>query len=343
VSTVRPQRQDQRGHPAPGLRHGHPALALAGRLRAPAEAGISAARGRLLLALAVLAAPAVAQAQDIEPRAFSNAPVGVNFLIGGYAFTRGGLATDPALPVTNARLNTSSMVLAYARVLDLWGKSAKFDATLPVTWLSGTALLAGQPIERTVDGLGDTRFRLSVNLYGAPALTLDEFREYRQDLILGASFAVTAPTGQYDPSRLVNLGTNRWSFRPEFGASKALGPLTLELTAAATFYTENRNFLGGRTRSQDPIASFQGHAIYSFPRGIWASLDATYFAGGRTTIDGDLNNDLQRNWRLGATLAVPLSARHSIKLYASSGVSARTGNNYDLIGIALQYRWGGGL
>jgi hypothetical protein len=157
------------------------------------------------------------------------------------------------------------------------------------------------------------------------------------------SLAVTAPIGQYDSNRAVNLGTNRWSFKPELGLSQALGPLTLELTAAATFYTDNTNFLGDRTRSQDPIYSVQGHAIYSFGSGVWASMDATYFTGGRTTVDGIAGDDLQRNWRLGATLSFPLSARHSVRLYASSGVSARTGNNYDLIGIALQYRWGGGL
>jgi hypothetical protein len=318
-------------------------MARPARPHASSEGGVHTVLARPLLALVIFAIPTLARAQDIEPRAFSNAPVGVNFLIGGYAYTRGSLSTDPALPVTNARLGTSSAIFAYARVLDLGGKSAKFDAILPITWLSGTAQLAGQPIERTIDGLGDARLRLSVNLYGAPALTLQEFHEYQQDLILGASFAVSVPTGQYDSSRVVNLGTNRWSFRPELGASKALGPLTLELAAGATFYTENTNFFGGRTRSQDPITSVQGHAIYSFPRGVWASIDATYFTGGRTTIDGELNSDLQRNWRLGATLAFPLSVRHSVKLYASSGVSARTGNNYDLIGIALQYRWGGGL
>ena len=56
-----------------------------------------------------------------------------------------------------------------------------------------------------------------------------------------------------------------------------------------------------------------------------------------------LNNDLQRNWRFGATLAVPIDRQFSVKLYASSGVSARTGNNFDLIGAALQYRWGAGF
>ena len=198
--------------------------------------------------------------------------------------------------------------------------------------------------QRKVDGFADSRFRLSVNLYGAPALTLKEFADYEQDLIVGASLQVTAPSGQYDDSRLVNIGTNRWSFKPEVGISKAIGPWTLEVQAAATFFTDNDDFFGGNTRSQDPIYSLQGHVIYGFRSGIWASLDATYFTGGRTTINGTLNNDLQQNWRVGRHAGVSRwTCRTPIKLYASSGVSARTGNNYDLIGIAWQYRWGGGL
>jgi hypothetical protein len=323
----------------------YPDMALAVRLhcRMAAEGGVRAPSLRPLLALAVLAVPAAADAQDVEPRAYSNAPVGVNFLIGGYVFTRGGLSFDPSIPIRNAKLDTSSAVLGYARVLDLWGMSGKFDVIMPYTWLSGTADFAGRPIERVVDGLSDTRFRLSINLYGAPALTLKEFAEYRQDLIIGASFAVTAPIGQYDSSRAVNLGTNRWSFRPELGVSKALGPLTLEYSLGTTFFTENTNFFGGSTRSQEPIVSMQGHAIYGFRSGIWASATVSYLTGGRSTIDGDTGDDLQRNWRVGATLSVPLSRNFSARLFGSHGVSTRTGNNYDLIGAALQYRWGGGI
>ena len=229
------------------------------------------------------------------------------------------------------------------RVLDLWGKSAKFDAIVPYTWLSGTADYEGQPVERTVNGFANPAFRLSVNLYGAPALTLKEFADWEQDLIIGASLQVSAPWSQYDASRIVNIGTNRWSFKPEVGISKAVGPWTLEGQAAATIFTDNDDFYGGNTRSQDPLYSLQGHVIYAFRSGIWVSVDATYFTGGRTTVNGVLNNDLQQNWRLGATLALPVDRLNSIKLYASSGVAARTGNNFDLIGIAWQHRWGGGL
>jgi len=174
-------------------------------------------------------------------------------------------------------------------------------------------------------------------------MNFGEFATYEQDIIVGASLRVIAPTGQYDNTRIVNIGGNRWSFKPEIGVSKAAGPWTLELAAAATFYTDNDDFNNGKTRSQENIYTLQAHVIRSFRSGIWASLSATYFTGGRTTIDGARANDLQQNWRLGGTLAFPVDRYNSVKLHASSGVSDRTGNDFDLFGIAWQYRWGGGL
>ena len=299
---------------------------------------------KLRLALVLLAAVALpAIAQDIEPRAYSNAPIGVNFLVAGSTYTRGGLAFDTALPISDVNLRTSGAVVAYARVIDLGGQSGRFEVVAPYVWLSGSATYIGQPVERVINGLADPIFRLSANFYGAPALTLKEFSGYQQDLIIGGSLRIVAPGGQYDDARVVNIGMNRWSFKPEVGISKAIDQWTLELTAAATLFTRNTDFYGGGTRAQDPLYSIQGHAIYSFQSGIWSSLDATYFTGGRTTINGTRGNDLQQNWRLGGTLAFPVDIHNSIKLYASSGVSDRTGNSFDLLGIAWQYRWGGGL
>ena len=286
------------------------------------------------------------QAQEIEPRAYSNAPIGMNFFIAGYAYTDGDLPSG-TLPIRNANIETSNAVAAYAHVFDLWGQSGKINVILPYTSLSGTAegtaVLSGQTVERNINGYSDMSSKLSINLYGAPALSLKEFRNYKQNLIIGGSLQFTAPTGQYDSSKLVNLSTNRWSFKPEIGFSKAVGDWTGELQAGATFFSDNTDFFGGKTRSQKALYSLQGHAIYAFNAGVWGSLDATYFAGGRTTIDGTESSDLQQNWRLGGTLAFPIDAHHSIKLYASSGVSARTDNNYNLFGIAWQYRWAPGF
>jgi len=284
-----------------------------------------------------------ARGQDLEPRTYSNIPVGLNFLIAGYGYSVGGVVTDPSFPLEDGDVQIHSTVLAYARAVDVWGTSGKFDVVLPFAWVSGTATFRGQPREREVSGLADPRFRFSVNLYGAPALSLQEFADYKQDLIIGANLQVSAPLGQYDSSKLLNIGTNRWSIKPDLGVSKALGPLTLELDAGVTFYTNNDDFLNGMTLEQDPIYAVQGHLIYNFGAGVWGALDATYYTGGRTTVDGVKGDNVQENTRLGLTVALPVNRYNSIKLYASTGVFARTGSNFNTGGIVWQFRWGGGL
>jgi len=296
----------------------------------------------LLAACALAASATVALAQSIEPRAYSAAPTGLNFLIVGYAETRGGVAFDTTLPLADPSLKVQSPVVAYARTLDLWGRAGKFDVIAPTARLNGNALYLGEPVERKVDGFADPVARLSVILYGARAMTPAHFRAYKPDLLVGASLQVSAPLGQYDETKLINLGAHRWWFKPEVGVSKTAGPWVAELSTAVTFYTDNSDFFGGVTRTQEPLYSTQAHAIYNFRSGAWASIDGAYYTGGRSTVNGSLNNDLQRNWRLGATLALPLNAQNSIKLYASRGVSARTGNNYDLLGVAWQHRWASG-
>jgi hypothetical protein len=294
-----------------------------------------------LLALAVCTSKALAQ--DLEPRSYSNSPVGLNFLIAGYGYTEGNVAFDPSVPLTDARLHTNSTVFAYVRTLEAWGQSAKFDVVLPYTLLSGSALYVGQPREREASGFADPRFRVSVNFLGAPALTAQEFSGYRQDLIVGASVQVTMPWGQYDPSKLVNIGTNRWSIKPELGISKAWDSWILEIAPSVTFYGDNHDFLSGGTIAQAPLYAVQGHLVHSFHSGIWVALDTVFFTGARTTVNGVEGNTMQRNTRAGLTVALPVNRNNSLKLNFSGGVSSRTGSSYNALGIAWQYRWGGGF
>jgi hypothetical protein len=282
-------------------------------------------------------------AQDLEPRPYANTPVGVNFLIAGYSYSQGNVLADPSVPLTNGEVTVHSPVLAFARSLDLWGLAGKVDAALPYACASGSAAFAGMPGTRDMCGLADPRMRLSVNFYGAPALTLEELTHHQQDLFVGASLQVAAPLGQYDANKLLNIGTHRWFVKPELGISKALGPVTVELAAGVTFYTPNNDFLEGQEKQQEPIYSLQGHLVYAFESGIWAALDATYYRGGVTTIDGVGGDDLQENSRLGVTLALPVNRHNSVKLYGGTGVLTRTGSNVNTVGVAWQYRWGGGL
>ena len=297
----------------------------------------------VLLAIAAIFHSGSAIAQSLEPRAYSNTPVGMNFLMLGYGYQWGDVLPDPSVPVKDVSAEIHTAFLAYIRSLNVWGKSGKVDVIVPYAWLSATGTVQEVERGRYVSGFSDPGLRFSVNLYGAPSLSLEEFKSYKQDTILGVSLLVTMPLGQYDSDKLVNIGTNRWSFKPEVGISQALGRWTLEGAVGASLYTKNDNFLGGRTREQDPIYSFQGHLIYHFPRGIWAAMDATYYIGGRTSIDGVKGDDELSSWRLGATLAFPINLNNSIKLYASSGVYTRRQGDFNLVGIAWQYRWGGGL
>ena len=284
------------------------------------------------------------RAQSIEPRLFSNAPIGLNFLIVGYTRSSGGVVLDASIPVEDAHMTANAPILGYARSLDISGMSGQIQFLVPYAWFSGQGLLAttGQVATRDVNGFGDPGARFTWNVHGAPALTAAEFGGYRQDLVVGVSLQVTAPYGQYDSSRLINLGTNRWSFKPEFGLSKALGRWILEGTGAVNVYTDNNDYFGGKHLSQDPLYSVQGHVVYRFPRGDWVSLDATYYTGGRTTIDGVEGNDLQSNSRYGLTGALPVNRQNSIKLYASNGLTTRVGQKFLLTGVAWNYRWSGG-
>jgi hypothetical protein len=152
----------------------------------------------------------------------------------------------------------------------------------------------------------------------------------------------STPLGQYDDSKLLNLGNNRWSFKPELGISKAWGPWTFEVAPSVTLFSDNTDFFGGNTFAQAPIYAVQGHILYTFRCGVWMALDGVYFAGGHTSLNGVKSDNEQRNTRAGFTVAFPVDRNNSLKLSASTGISTRTGSEFSARGIAWQYRWGNG-
>jgi outer membrane putative beta-barrel porin/alpha-amylase len=295
-----------------------------------------------IVAIAFALSVANSSAQEAEPRSYSNTPIGLNFLIAGYAYSEGRIAFDPNLAIANAKFFSNTEALAYVRSFDLGGQSAKFDAIVPASSFSAQALVNGLPAERQMSGLNDPRFRLSVNLFGAPALSAKDFASYHQDLIVGVSMQVSAPLGQYDDTKLLNLGYNRWSFKPELGFSKAWGPWTFELAPSVTLFTDNKDFFGGNTFSQAPIYAVQGHILYNFQSGIWVALDGIYFVGGHTALNGVKSDNEQENTRAGFTLALPIDRNNSLKLSASTNITTRTGAEFSAVGVAWQYRWGDG-
>ena len=291
------------------------------------------------LAILLLWFPGFVLGQDLEPRTYTNLPIGQHFVGLGYVYSDGEINPAPGVPIEDAEITINGVAAAYVRSLDLWGKAGKFDVAALRTCFEGEALFRGELVRGDRCGLADPSVRLSYLFYGAPAMELSEFMRNPPGLVMGASLKVRAPLGQYNNENLINHGANRWEFKPEFGISNRWGNWSAEAAISAALFTENDRFAGQDRLEQDPLYQVQTHLIYHFGRNRWISLNGNYFWEGRTERNGVKQPDRQENSRLGVTLAWPLNAQHSLKFYANRGVVTRIGNDSDTYGVVWQYRW----
>lgn len=298
-------------------------------------------KSRLLLRIVVtgLFVPGVLTAQELIPAAYTPAPYGVNFIGLTLTTNRGDLAFDPSGPIDEATGDIKVSTFTYARTLNLFKRSATATVILPYVVGDLEGLFLGEPAEANRSGAGDLVMRLGVNLLGGRAMKPSEFAKYRPKTLLGASLIVRAPTGQYDPTRLINIGTNRWAFKPEIGVVQVMGRWALDAYVGVWFFTENSDFFGGATREQDPISSGQVHVRYLFKRGLWAALDANYWYGGKATNDGVGGDDLQNNSRVGFTVSWQVKRSHNLRFAASRGAFTSIGGDFDSFGLSYGYTW----
>ena len=281
----------------------------------------------------------VATAQELAPRAYWPTPVGTRLVMTGYSLSTGDVVTDPSLPITGVDSQIHSMLVGYQQTFDLLGRTTNARIELPyvIGTTKGTAF--GQPAERDVNGIGDIALTFSINLLGAPAMDREAFIALLGDPspILGASLRIVAPTGEYDDERLINIGTNRWATRLQFGYIHPFGNRWgLEVSAGAWLFGTNDDFLG-MTRTQDPIFAGEAHLIRIMRSGTWLSLDGNYYAGGRSYLDDEPRADFQRNSRVGLSASWPFRQRHIIKASFSTGVATASGGDYEIYSLTYSY------
>lgn len=289
----------------------------------------------LLIAIYV----SLATAQEMEPRAYSPAPVGTQFVVAAYGHQSGDVLLDSSLPLRDVSVSLNVATLGYGRTFNLAGRQANVAVLVPYIWGTASGTVFEDNISVRRSGGGDLRLRFSTLLKGGDAMKPKEFATRKPGLIVGTSVSIIAPTGQYDPARLVNPGSNRWAFKPEIGVSKPRGRWTMELMGGTWLFTPNRDFFGGARREQKPLLSLQAHLIYTLRQRMWVSVNGTYFAGGQTEINGVLNDDRQRNTRIGATFSYPLTQQQSIKLSWAKGVTTRIGGDLNMFVVGWQYAW----
>jgi hypothetical protein len=276
------------------------------------------------------------KAQDVQPRVYAPVPTGVNLLTLGYAFSSGSVLFDKTVPIDNATGEIHSFNVAYSRSIAVFGMAGRADAAVPFVtgdW-EGEVEKSMQSTSRT--GIGDPVLRYSLFIFGAPALTREEFAGFQPKTIVGVTMRMQLPLGQYDASKIVNLGSNRWVFSPQIGVWHVVDQFTFEAYAGVWFFTDNTKFLGTQIKSQEPLVTFQVHVSYAFPNGIWIALSSRQSLGGAVTIDGGDRLDPETNNRLGLTISMPVMSRYSFKLFATTGITATMGNDYSTFGAAWQ-------
>lgn len=277
-------------------------------------------------------------AQDLDPRAYVRIPVDVTFLVTGFGYSHGGVVTDPTLPIADLHAVIESPSLAIGHSFSLFGKTAQVSAALPYAWAQLSGVVTGSSQSTTRSGFSDLRLRLSVLLLGAPAATPAELAEAERKTVLGASLSIVAPTGQYFPDKMINIGTSRWSIKPELALSQPMGKRWLiDIYSAILIFSKNDSFYpGSSVRTQDPMGSFQGHISYNIKPNLWAAINMTFYTGGRTSVNGSEKDDRQSNSRIGATIVLPVGKVNSVKMAISTGAIVRYGADFTSISIGWQ-------
>jgi hypothetical protein len=287
--------------------------------------------------------PRLVWAQDLSPRAYVITPVHSNAITLTYSFYKGSLELNGTAPITNATGTYNVSVLTYYHAFGLFGRFANVNASLPYAVGNFQGDVTGLQRQVYRSGLLDLAARVSVNLRGGRAMPIQELRKWKQKTLLGVSLKVVAPTGQYDPTKLVNWGANRWAFKPEFGYSKRRGKLVLDAYGGVWFYTANPRYYSlpvPKQQTQEPIGSFEGHLSYDVKPGLWFSLDGNFWFGGVTSLTGIANPATrQTSSRIGATASFPLGKGQSVKVSYNNGAYIRFGGNYQSVSVAWQYSW----
>jgi hypothetical protein len=287
---------------------------------------------------------APAWSQEIEARRWSHLPIGANFGGSGYAFTTANVTFDPVLLLDNVELEMNSFPMRYLRSFELLGKSGRVELWQSYQNAYWEGTVNGVPASTSRSGWSDMSLRLAVNLIGAPPLKGKLFSDYRaeteEETIVGVGLVVQIPTGHYIDDRLLNLGSNRYTFRPQLGVMHIRGKWSAESTFATWLYTENNEFFNGNKLEQAPFYTLDGHVDYTFRPGLWAGVGLGYGNGSASTINGDFKNDNRENIGWEASVGYPLTPQLGFKLaYIGLRKLVPVGADSDSLAAGISLLW----
>lgn len=290
----------------------------------------------VILAFAGNAGPATSQ--ELEPRSYSASPIDSNFAVVVLSNSSGTVPLDPSLPLSDVRPAINTAILSFTHTFRLGQRTANWAVSVPYLGGHVSAVLFSEPQAFSRYGFADFRARFGVNLLGR-ALTPSEFARRKPSTTLGISVTVIMPTGTYDRTQFINIGSNRWTFKPEIGLEQPMGKWFADLSAGLWVFGENTGYLGGQVLRQTPLDIFQFHTGYAFRQNQWLAVDANYYSGGATSTNGSTWINSLANSRYGLTFSQPMGSNLSTKLSWSRWLSGRFGQKFSTVSAALQYLW----
>ena len=300
-------------------------------------------RGYLLVQFLLLFAfPCLSE--ELEPRLWAHLPIDTNFIGTGYVYTEADIGFDPVLKAEDVEMEMDTWVAKYIRSFSLCDKTARIGIAQAYQEGRWSGLLDGNPKTIKRNGWADTRVRFAINLYGAPPLKGKEYAEYRAtteiETIVGAALSVQLPTGDYMDDKLINLGSNRFTFRPQFGVVRTRGKWSIEATGIVALYSDNTDFYNGQKLEQNPLYSIHSHLIYTFRPGLWASASAGYNYGGKSTVDGTKKDDLKQNLAGALGFGFSVSRHLGFKItYVGTRTQESTGFDSDYFVVGASAFW----
>ena len=291
-------------------------------------------------ALAFLFTPGMASAQFNDARAYDNTPVGVSQLELSYAHVHSNASLDPSLAIGGADLNLNQGTIAYTHYFGVFHRLAWLEAAVPLAGLDGS--IAGTNVQGSIAGAGDSSYQIAALLKGGQALSIEQFASYKPSTSLGLSLTITAPTGLYNSNKILNLGSDRWSFKPEIALSYPFGAdqkWEFDAYGNTSFYTDNSSYQGKEILRQEALPGLEGHISYSFNERIWASLDTRYSFRGTTSVDGVSQNNAQQNFIVGSELNISLSPQNSLTFVFAKAIVHQNGPTATAFSIKYDYTW----
>jgi hypothetical protein len=298
-------------------------------------------RWLLFASLAVVVFPHRGWAQFTDAHSYDNTPVGTNQVELAYSYVHANASIDTALIISGAKLDLNQGMTSYARYFGLFHRLMWVEAGVPVAGLNGS--ISGTGIQGSTNGAGDSSYQAAMLVKGGPALTVEQFENYKPTTTLGVSFTITAPTGLYRANKILNLGADRWAFKPEFALSHPFGPKQkwqFDAYANVYFYTDNTSYHEREILRQEPLPGFEGHVSYSFNDRLWASLDSRYSFRGNTFVNGMDQNNVQQNFALGSEMNVSINSRNSLLFEFAKALVHQNGPALVGFSVKYDYTWG---